>query len=295
MVSDLILGAFNLSEEYVGVAYVKFNRMQREVIVTRTYVITGTASGIAAATSRILKEAGNKVIGIDIKNADIEADLSTKQGRQDAAKKAEELSGGVIDAIIACAGLAHPIAKTVSVNYFGVTDFLNALLPTLAKSTTARVALTSSMASLMPNSPELVAAMCGDDELKAVAIAQGLVDAGGGAEQLIYGSTKRALSRWVRRESIKPTWAGAGIPINAVGPGIVKTPMVADMIATPEAVTGILQMVPMPLHGFMEPETVAALLIWLTSVENTHTTGQTIYIDGGSDAVLRGENIWDLA
>jgi NAD(P)-dependent dehydrogenase (short-subunit alcohol dehydrogenase family) len=51
----------------------------------------------------------------------------------------------------------------------------------------------------------------------------------------------------------------------------------------------------MPLNGFMEPETVASLLIWLTSPENTHTTGQTIYIDGGSDAVLRGENIWDLA
>ena len=131
--------------------------------------------------------------------------------------------------------------------------------------------------------------------MASVSIAQGLVDAGGGAEQLIYGSTKRALSRWVRRESIKPAWAGAGIPLNAAGPGIVKTPMVAEMIATPEAVSGILQMVPMPLNGFMEPETVAALLIWLTSVENSHTTGQTIYIDGGSDAVLRGENIWDLA
>ena len=261
----------------------------------RTFVITGTASGIAAATSRILKEAGNKVIGIDIKDADIEADLSTRQGRLEAAKKAIELSGGSIDAVIACAGLAHPIAKTVSVNYFGVTEFLNALLPTLSKSTTARVAITSSMASLMPNSPELVAAMVADDEEKAVAIAQGLVDAGGGAEQLIYGSTKRALSRWIRRESIKPAWAGAGIPINAVGPGIVKTPMVAEMIATPEAVTGILQVVPMPLHGFMEPEAVASLLIWLSSAENTHTTGQTIYIDGGSDAVLRGENIWDLA
>ena len=263
--------------------------------MTRTYVITGTASGIAAATSKVLTTAGHRVIGVDIKNADIEADLSTKAGRLYAAKKAIELSGGAIDAVIACAGLAHPIAATVSVNYFGVTEFLNELLPTLAQSKSPRVAMTSSMASLMPNSPELVAAMCADDEEKALAIAQGLVNTGGGAEQLIYGSTKRALSRWVRRESIKAKWAGAGIPLNAVGPGIVKTPMVADMIATPEAVTGILQMVPMPLNGFMEPETVASLLIWLTSVENTHTTGQNIYIDGGSDAVLRGENVWDLA
>jgi enoyl-[acyl-carrier-protein] reductase (NADH) len=51
----------------------------------------------------------------------------------------------------------------------------------------------------------------------------------------------------------------------------------------------------MPLNGYLEAENVASLLIWLTSAENTHATGQTIYIDGGSDAVLRGENIWDLA
>ena len=263
--------------------------------MTRTYVITGSASGIGAATSQILKSAGNKVIGVDIHESDVNADLSTSAGRKEAATKATELAGGTIDGVIACAGLAHPIAKTVSVNYFGVTEFLIALLPALNKSKAPRVSITSSMASLMPNSPELVAAMRAEDETKAVAIAQGLVDKGGGAEQLIYGSTKRALSRWIRSVSIKPEWAGAGIPINAVGPGIVKTPMVAEMIATEEARAGLAAAVPMPLHGYLEPENVASLLIWLTSPENTHTTGQTIYIDGGSDAVLRGENIWDLA
>lgn len=268
---------------------------QREVIMTRTYVITGAASGIGAATAKMLKDAGQKVIGVDLENSDVNTDLSTVLGRHEGATKVIKISEGTIDAVIACAGLAHPIAKTVSVNYFGVTEFLFALLPTLSRSSAPRVAITSSMASLMPNSAELVAAMCADDETKALEIAQGLVDAGGGAEQLIYGSTKRAISRWVRRESIRQQWAGAGIPLNAVGPGIVITPMVADMIATQEARDAISAMVPMPLNGYMEPEAVASLLIWLTSPENTHTTGQTIYIDGGSDASLRGENIWDLA
>ena len=264
--------------------------------MSRTYVITGTASGIAAATARILKERGNKVIGIDIHDADIVADLSTKRGRLDAANKAIELAGGTIDGVIACAGLAHPIAKTVSVNYFGMTEFLEALAPTLAKSDAPRAALISSMASLMANDKALVEAMfVDDDEEKAVARAQELVDTGGGMEQLIYGSTKRAISRWVRRQSVKPQWAGASIPLNAVGPGIVKTPMVAEMIATAEARAGLDQQVPMPLNYYLEPENVAYLLIWLTSVENTHCCGQTIYIDGGSDCVLRGDNIWDLA
>lgn len=42
-------------------------------------------------------------------------------------------------------------------------------------------------------------------------------------------------------------------------------------------------------------ESIANLLIWLTSVENTHCAGQTVYCDGGSDVVLRGEDAWGWA
>ena len=264
--------------------------------MTRTYVVTGSASGIGAATADILKERGHHVIGVDLHGAEVVADLGTKQGRLDAAQATIDLSSDKIDAVIACAGLAHPKSVTVSVNYFGMVEFLNAINGSLAKSIAPRAVTVSSMASLMPNDKQLVEAMCvADDELAAVARAQQLVDLGGGSEQLIYGSTKRAIGRWIRRECIKANWAGAGIPLNAVGPGIVRTPMVADMIATAEARQAIDKMVPMPLHYYLEPENVAHLLIWLASEENTHTTGQTIYIDGGSDAVLRGDNIWDLA
>jgi NAD(P)-dependent dehydrogenase (short-subunit alcohol dehydrogenase family) len=263
--------------------------------MARTYVVTGAGSGIGKATKELLEGRGNKVIGIDIQGAEIAADLSTKDGRLEAANKAIEAAGGSVDAVIACAGLAHPIAKTVSVNYFGMTEFLGALAPTLAKSSTPRAVVISSMASLMPNDEALVEAMCvDDDEAKAVARAQELVDTGGGMEQLIYGSTKRAISRWVRRESPKAQWAGACIPLNAIGPGIVRTPMTADMIATEEARAGLDQVVPMPCNYYLEPGQVSFLLAWLTSEENTHVTGQTIYIDGGSDVVLRGDNIWDL-
>ncbi len=260
--------------------------------MTRLYVVTGAASGIGAATYKLLEDRGKDVIGVDIHNSDINVDLSTAEGRKAGVAAVIKESKGKIDAVIACAGLATPSPKTVSVNFFGVTEFLEGLLPTLTESSSARVAITSSMASLMPNSPALVEAMLNDNENSALSIAQGLCDEGDVRAALIYGSTKRALSRWVRRECIKPYWAGAGIPLNAVGPGIVETPMVADMIATEEARAAIDAMVPMPLHHYMKPIQVAYLLAWLTSKENTHTTGQTIYIDGGSDAALRGDNIW---
>jgi len=242
----------------------------------------------------MLREAGETVIGIDIHAADIVADLSTKQGRQNAANAAIELAKGDIDAVIACAGLSRPIAKTVSVNYFGVTEFLNTLAPTLAKAEAPRVAVTSSMSSLQPNDETLVEAMCiADDEDKAAARAQELADVGGSTGNLIYSSSKRAISRWIRREAPKPQWAGAGIPLNAVGPGTVLTPMVTDLLATEESRAMVDRYVPMPLNYHLTPENVAHLLIWLTSVENSHCCGQTIYIDGGADVVLRGDNIWD--
>ena len=54
----------------------------------------------------------------------------------------------------------------------------------------------------------------------------------------------------------------------------------------------IAAMAPMPLNGFFEPRGVATLLTWLTSEDNAHLCGQIIYIDGGSDAVLRGDLVW---
>jgi len=258
----------------------------------RTYVVTGAASGIGAATVSQLRNDGHRVIGVDLHDADVSADLSTPDGRAAAAQSCLDAAGGSIDAVIANAGSSAPVAATVSINYFGVTDFLGALLPALHASPAPRVAVTSSMASLFPADTELVDAMLSGDESAALARAQTLVDQGEGAEQMIYGSSKRAVSRWVRRECITDDWAAAGIPLNAVGPGIVRTPMVQELIATEESRAGLDQMVPMPLNYYMEPEAVAELLVWLTSEKNTHVTGQTIYIDGGSDASIRGDDIW---
>lgn len=260
--------------------------------MARTYVITGSASGIGATTAQLLRDRGDRVIGIDLAGADIDADLSQPQARLDAATRATELAGGTIDAVIACAGISAPIAKTIAVNYFGVTELLTALLPALTASDAPRAAVVSSMASLQPNSPDLVEAALAGDEAKALEIAQQLADQGPEVGYAVYPSSKRALSRWVRRASIAPEWAGAGIPLNAVAPGTVLTPMTAGLLATEEGAKMVDAAVPMPLNGHQPPESVAHLLIWLTSPENTHLAGQVVYDDGGADATLRGDDIW---
>lgn len=260
--------------------------------MTRTYVVTGSASGIGAATKGALEAAGHRVIGIDLRGADVEADLSTPEGRTEAAARAIELAGGVVDGAIACAGISAPVPATIAVNYFGVVEVLTQLLPGLAKSDAPRAAVVSSMASLQPNSAELVEAALAGDEARALAVAGELAAQGPEVGYLVYPSSKRALSRWVRRASIGPEWAGAGIPLNAVAPGTVITPMTAGLLETPEGRAMVDAAVPMPLNSHQPPESIANLLVWLTSEQNTHMAGQTIYCDGGADATLRGDDIW---
>ncbi len=260
--------------------------------MARTYVVTGSASGIGATTSRMLTERGEKVIGVDLKNADVEADLSTQEGRVAAAAKIFELSGGVVDAVIACAGISAPRALTISVNYFGVVNLLQELLPALGKSEAPRVAVVSSMASLQPNSTEMVEAALAGDEAKAIEIADKLAEQGPQVGYAVYPSSKRALSRWVRRTAISADYAGAGIALNAVAPGTVLTPMTEGLLSDPDTVKMVDTSVPMPLNYHQKPESIAEVLIFLTSLANTHMAGQTIYVDGGADASLRGDDIW---
>lgn len=258
----------------------------------RTYVITGAASGIGKATSDRLTAAGHKVIGVDLAGSDISADLTTGEGRTAMVDQVTSLSGGTIDGILAIAGLAAPIAKTVAVNYYGALATLEGLRPLLAGSAAPRAAVVSSMASLFPPDEKLLAALTDGTESDALARAEELAAGGPELHNLIYGTSKQALAKWVRRNAPSAEWAGASIPLNAVAPGVVFTPMTASLTSTAQSREALLQQVPMPLNGMFEPEAVAALLDWLTSEENAHLCGQVIFIDGGSDAVIRGDSTW---
>jgi len=259
--------------------------------MARTMVVTGAASGIGKTTAELLRSRGDTVIGVDLRDTDITVDLTTAEGRAELVDRVRELSGGRIDGVLAIAGLAAPIPATVGVNFFGMVATLEGLRPLLTGSDSPRAVGVASMASLQPVDDELVAAMAAGDEAAALARAE-VLSGDVATGYLIYGSTKKAFAQWIRRQAATEEWAGAGIPLNAIAPGVIITPMTAPLLETEEGREQIRAGVPMPLNGFAEAIVPARLLAWLVSEENTHLCGQVIFIDGGSDVVYRGDSTW---
>jgi NAD(P)-dependent dehydrogenase (short-subunit alcohol dehydrogenase family) len=263
----------------------------------RVYVVTGSASGMGRATASLLAEAGHRVVGVDRRDADVVADLAMPEGRQAMLDGIRAAAGGRADAVIACAGVGgadlrggrERLETVIRVNYFGVLASLEGLRPLLAESEAPRAATITSIVFPVDPDDALIAACLAGDEEQAVALCGS--DAYPGPLE-VYGASKRALARWVRRTAPTPEWAGAGIALNAVGPAVIDTPMTRDLLATPALRARITDGRPMPLRGYGSPEHVGALLVWLTSPENGFVTGQVIFADGGHDAVKRGDNVW---
>ncbi len=258
--------------------------------MARTSVVTGAASGIGRSLVTMLRASGERVVGVDLRDTDVTVDLSTGPGRRALVDGVEAQTGGTLDAVYAVAGLSLPTPATAAVNYFGTVATLEGLRPLLDESAAPRAVAVSSMAAIFPVDSDLETAMLADDEGTAMARAEHLAAEGRG--HLIYGASKRALSRWIRRHAPSDFWAGASIPLNAVAPGIIATPMSAPFTATAEAAAAMLERMPMPLNGIADPEAVAQVLAWLGSEANTHLCGQILYVDGGSDAVIRGDTTW---
>jgi NAD(P)-dependent dehydrogenase (short-subunit alcohol dehydrogenase family) len=252
----------------------------------RTVLVTGSASGIGQATVARLQAAGDVVIGVDLHDADIKADLGTKEGRAHMIAEAERLSNGRLDAVLAGAGIANFSLprEIVAINYFGAIATLEGLRPLLARSDRARAVAICSTALMLPVDDAVIASCLAGDEAAA-------------QEQILanpataYSSSKRALALWVRRAAARPEWGGAGLLLNGVGPGVIATPMTNPLFGQPEMVELMRKSNPMAVKEFAVADEVAELLTFLLGFQNHYLTGQIIFIDGGTDIILRPEQL----
>ena len=255
-----------------------------------TYAVTGSASGMGQAVVTKLTALGHTVLTVDIKDADIVADLSTSLGRRAAAETVLARCSGCLDGAVLAAGLGPtPGAERLitEVNYFGVVDLLQSWRPVLAAADGAKVVVFSSNSTTtVPAVPgRAVRALLAGDADKACKAYRVF---GRLAPAIAYAASKIAVSRWVRRHAVSPEWAGAGIRLNALAPGAIMTPMLERQLATPAEAKNIRRF-PVPIGGFGNPGQLADWVVFMLSDSADFLCGSVVFVDGGSDAYFRAD------
>lgn len=249
-----------------------------------TAAVTGSASGIGAAIRARLEGDGFEVIGVDLRDAEVTADLAAAEGRRAAVEGVLERCGGTLDRLVTCAGLGsnvRPPSLVASVNYFGAVDVLDGLFEALRRGAEpAAVAIVSNSAQMAPldDSPFVTALLDGDeaeagrliDELDSPIVA--------------YMGSKHALGRALRRRV--RSWGDARVRLNGVAPGPVMTPLLKGTMEDPSTRDAVSQ-IDIPIGRWGEPEDIAPVVAFLLGPDAAWIHGSIYYVDGGNDAEIR--------
>ncbi len=246
-----------------------------------TYALTGGASGIGACLADKLREQGHSVINVDMRDADIIADLSTPDGRRAAVAGVQERAPEGLDGVIPLAGVpgggGPPGTLITSVNYFGTVEFVEGVRDLVAKKRGVIVLLCSNSAPMSSPEDRLLDSLLTGDETEALKISR--EDDNG----MHYMVGKRALAYWMRRNAM--AYAKDGIRMNAVAPGPIDTPMTKPLFDNPEMAAILEHLIDAtPLGRAGQPEEIAKVICFLLGPDSSYVCGSVLYIDGGYDA-----------
>ena len=232
-------------------------------------VITGAASGIGAESARVFAAEGAQIVAVDVgPGADgdlvIEADVSDEeQVRELYAQARAQL--GRIDVLYNNAGINPTDDSSVletsleawqrvqDVNVRSVFLCCKHGIPHLLDSGGGSVINTASFVALM----------------------------GSGVSQISYTASKGAVLSLSRELGVE--FARRGVRVNALCPGPVNTPLLAELFANdPEKAAR--RLVHVPMGRFAEPREVALAALFLASDDSSYVTASTFLVDGGLSA-----------
>ena len=224
------------------------------------------ATGIAASTAALARERGAQTFTVALSGADVEGDL-TRAEVADRAVSACLEQHGRIDALFNCAGISgrrygdgpvHEMTEegwdtTMAVNARSMFLLSRAVLKhMLQRGGGGSIVNMSSVTAFSP-SP-------GHFATHAYAASKGAVIA--------------------LTQAMAAYYAPHRIRVNALAPGLVRTPMSARAQGNPEIMEYMKHKQPLA-GGMLEPRDVAASAWFLLSDESSHITGQVLTVDGG--------------
>ncbi|NUS43613.1 MAG: SDR family oxidoreductase [Mycobacteriaceae bacterium] len=244
-----------------------------------TVVVSGSASGIGAAAVQRLRRDGREVLGVDLRGADVVADLADAENRTAAVASILERCSGSLDGVVLCAGLGPHVSdpqRVVDVNYHGALALLDGLFPALQNGSEPAAVVVSSVASTHIT--------WADNPIRTGTLAEAFAQAGDFAGSVAYASSKNALTVAVRTRT--PAWGAAGVRLNTVAPGSVDTPLLQAGLDDPRY-GALIRDFTAPIGRTGSPAEIAALIGYLLGPQAGFIHGAQFVIDGGSDAVLR--------
>lgn len=218
----------------------------------RTALVTGGASGLGAATAQHLRDEGLKVTTLDLKGADVSADVSDEEALR---RVAEDI--GPVDVLVNSAGVVGPNLpllettveqwrRVLDVNVLGTVNTMRVFVPGMCERAWGRVVNFASMAGKDGN-PNLAP----------------------------YSASKGAVIALTK--SVGKELATSGVLVNVITPAVFATPM--NDSTAPDVLAHITGLIPMKRIG--RPEEVAELVAFLASDRVSFSTGAVYDISGG--------------
>ena len=241
-------------------------RMQNKAVL-----ITGAASGIGEAATRLFLKEGARVMLADI-NEERGAALSTELGMPFIATDVtrEDQVERAIDATVKKFGRVDCV-----INNAGVVGAIGSITETTFEAwRTTHAILLDSVFFGMKHAARAMREQRSGVILSLASIA-GIM---GGLGPHAYTSAKHAVVGLTK--SVASELSQYGIRVNAVAPGTTVTPLVEGIRGGREAaLAGAAQV--SPLGTALMPEEIAATLLHLASDEMAHVTAQTLIVDSG--------------
>ena len=219
-------------------------------------VVTGAGSGIGKRVAELLAAAGHNVVGWDIQGTETHCDITDPAAVDDAMTTAVA-EHGAPSRVVACAGVgsAGMLVDTT------VEDWNRVIA----------INLTGTWLTLRAAARAMITAGIQGSMVAVSSISGTVVDRSMGA----YCASKAAVDMLVKVAATE--WGVHGIRVNAVGPGVTRTPMLARPEDLPGWGEGMTERTPLGRLG--EADDVARAVLGV--LELPWVTGQIVHADGG--------------